>query len=161
MGVASEEELEFAEEVGLFLASYGMSRTAGRILGWLLICGPPRQSAPDLVEALGGSKASVSTALRALERVRAIQRVPVPGARREYFQVAPDSVLRMLEARLGILRGLHELAERGLDLIGEDSARRGRLEEYRDLALFLESELPELLQRWREHRRESADGRRA
>jgi hypothetical protein len=42
--VPTEEEREFIERSGLFYEAAGGPRTAGRILGWLLICDPPHQS---------------------------------------------------------------------------------------------------------------------
>ena len=47
------EKQHFAEEVGLFFERSGMTRMAGRILGWLLVCDPPHQTLNDLAEALG------------------------------------------------------------------------------------------------------------
>ncbi|MBA3470937.1 MAG: hypothetical protein H0T53_14985 [Herpetosiphonaceae bacterium] len=57
---------QFVEKVGLLYEQVGLQRMAGRILGWLLICDPPAQSAADLAAALDASKGSISGITRQL-----------------------------------------------------------------------------------------------
>ena len=92
----SEEEKRFVEDIGLIMEEQGRPRIAGRILGWLLICEPPEQSFADLVAVLGVSKGSVSAMTRLLLEGGLIERVPVPGDRQTYYQMAPDAWSRVL-----------------------------------------------------------------
>ena len=51
--------IEWVEQVAMFCADeYGVPPIAGRILGWLMICDPPEQSAGEIAEAIGASRAS-------------------------------------------------------------------------------------------------------
>ena len=45
---------EWVERVAMFCADeYGVPPIAGRVLGWLMICDPPEQSAAQIAEAIG------------------------------------------------------------------------------------------------------------
>ena len=46
----THDEAAFVEEMGQYLASYGMTPMAGRMWGWLLICEPPEQTAAEIAE---------------------------------------------------------------------------------------------------------------
>jgi DNA-binding transcriptional regulator GbsR (MarR family) len=146
-GVSGERQ--FAEEVGRVFEQLGVSRMAGRILGWLLICDPPRQSSADLGAALGASKGAISTATRLLESYGLARRLAVPGERGDYFEMTPDAFNRAHD-QVGKARIFRELMEMGLAVLGDqDSPRAERLRETRDLYAFLERELPGLMTRFR------------
>jgi len=87
----SEPQVQFVERVGRFWEGVAMGRSAGRILGWLMICEPVHQSAADLVSTLGMSTGSVSTQIRQLQRMGLVERLTFPGDRASYYQL-PESV---------------------------------------------------------------------
>ena len=88
------------EEWGLLFEQSGLPRMAGRVLGWLLVCDPPEQTAAQVVEALSASKGSISTTLRLLERFGLVEPVGRPGERRTYFRIAPGAFTTMMEDKL-------------------------------------------------------------
>jgi DNA-binding transcriptional regulator GbsR (MarR family) len=141
------EERHFVEDVGLFFEEMGFPRMAGRILGWLLICEPPEQSAAELAKALQASKGSLSTMTRLLIQVGLVERVGLPGQRRDYFRIRPGAWPQLIRTQMQVMTGLHEVVERGLGLLA-NLERRERLREAHDLYAFLERELPLLFQRW-------------
>jgi DNA-binding MarR family transcriptional regulator len=142
-------ERQFAEEVGRVFEQFGLSRMAGRILGWLLICDPPCQSSAEIGAALGASKGAISMATRLLESYALVRRVAVPGKRGDFFEMTPDAFNRAHD-QLGKARIFRELMEMGLAVLGDpDSPRAERLRETRDLYAFLERELPGLMERFR------------
>jgi DNA-binding transcriptional regulator GbsR (MarR family) len=148
------EELHFAEDVGLFFEQMGFPRMAGRILGWLLICDPPHQSAGELSDVLQASKGSLSTMTRFLIQLELVERVGLPGQRRDYFRIRPGAWPQLIKSQMQVMTGLHEVVERGLRLMnGREPVAQQRLREAHDLYAFLERELPALLRRWElEHR---------
>ena len=87
----TEPQIQFVERVGRFWESVSRGRSAGRIVGWLMICDPVHQSAADLVGTLGMSTGSVSTQLRSLQQLGLVERVTFPGDRASYYQL-PESV---------------------------------------------------------------------
>jgi hypothetical protein len=57
-----EELLGWVERIAAYVAAQdGVPLIAGRILGWLMICDPPEQSAAERAEAIGASRASLTT----------------------------------------------------------------------------------------------------
>ncbi|MGG6294633.1 GbsR/MarR family transcriptional regulator [Leptolyngbya sp. AN02str] len=141
----------FVEEVGLMFEQAGFPRMAGRIFGWLLISEPPQQSSADLAEVLQASKGSISTITRLLIQIGLLEKVGLPGDRRDYFQIKTNAWTHMTEQRLAQIVAFRKLAERGLDLLKEaPPVQQKRLQEMRDMHAFLERELPLLNQRWEE-----------
>jgi len=141
----------FVEEVGLRFEAVGLPRMAGRIFGWLLIANPPHQSMGDLVEVLQASKGSISTMTRLLIQISLIERVSLPGQRRDYFQIKPHAWSQMTKQRMTQIMAFRQLAERGLDLLAtQPASMRQRLQEMHDIHSFWERELPLLDQRWQQ-----------
>ena len=144
---------EYVESFGLFWEEAGLPRMTGRILSWLLICDPPHQSMHDLTAALQSSKSSISAGTRMLIRMGIIERVSLPGQRRDHYRIMPDTWSRVLEEKAQQFTAFRRLAEKGLSLLeGASPARRQRLEEMRDLYTFMEREYPLMLSHWRAHR---------
>lgn len=99
----------FIEQTGLNAEADGLSRTAGRLFGALLLSAAPR-SLDDLVAALGVSKAGVSTEARRLRERGVLERVAVPGDRRDYYRVVPHFFVRLVRARVARWEALRALA---------------------------------------------------
>jgi DNA-binding transcriptional regulator GbsR (MarR family) len=150
------EERHFVEDFSLYFEQMGYPRMAGRILGWLLICDPPAQSAGELAEALGASKGSLSTMTRLLIQVGLIERAGMPGHRRDYFRIKPGAWPQLIKVQMQSMIGLHQMVERGLAMLtlaeGRGPESTQRLRDAHDLYAFLERELPALLSRWQDER---------
>lgn len=152
--VKSSPAVRFADQIGLVYERAGMPRSAGRILGWMLVCDPEHQSLGDLTATLDISKASASTSLRALETAGLIERVPSPddgSSRRDYFRVCDDAWTKLFRSRVQVISALRTLAEQGLRSLGDAPAgRRARLERMLRFYSFIEGELPDLVRRFEE-----------
>ncbi|MBK8904642.1 MAG: MarR family transcriptional regulator [Anaerolineaceae bacterium] len=152
-----EQLLHYVEEFGLFFEQFGLARTAGRILGWLLVCDPPHQTMDELAKALQVSKSSISTASRLLIQTGLVSKVSFPGERKDFYRISEDAWIQAWTAKNNQTTAMRLLAERGLALLPDDqSGRRSRLETMRDLYEFLEAELPKLTERWLKERAELA-----
>ena len=139
---------DYVEEFALIFEATGTPRIAGRILGWLMVCDPPEQSAADLAQALQASKASISTMTRVLTQGMLIERVPKRGSRTDYFRIRPGAWTELTAKRLMALSAYRVLAEKGLKLMETaPPQQKKRLEEMRDLFGFFEVELKGLLER--------------
>jgi DNA-binding transcriptional regulator GbsR (MarR family) len=147
------EKQHFVEDVAVVFEEIGLTRMAGRILGWLLISIPPHQSADELAEALQASKGSISTMTRLLIQLDLIERTGIPGDRRDYFRMKPDVWAQLLQARMSQVTDLHQLAEEGLELLeAEPPELRQRIQDMHDLYSYVETELPILIERWEQKR---------
>jgi DNA-binding transcriptional regulator GbsR (MarR family) len=137
----------FVEEFGMLMATEGLPRMAGRILGLLLVCEPPERTAAQLARELRASAGSISTMTRLLLRAELIERVSRPGVRADQFRVMPmTTLMRGASARM---RHAREVMDRGLvALSGRPAATRARLESARDLYLLFEETVPALVDRF-------------
>ncbi len=143
------EKKHFVEDVGLLFEEGGMPRMAGRIVGWLLICNPPYQSLSELTEILGASKASISTMTRLLLQAGLIERIGVPGHRRDHFRLKPDAFYTLVQHNLEEIKNGLQLVERGMALVaGQPPELRQRLKHVREMYAFFDREYPRLHQRW-------------
>lgn len=152
MNTQQFKEKHFIEEVGLSFELVGLPRMAGRIFGWLLISNPSHQSPNELVEILQASKGSISTMTRLLVQIGLIERISLPGQRRDYFRIKLNAWSQLAEQRLAQITAFRQLAERGLELFTDHDPLRQRLEEMHDVHAFLERELPILNERWEAER---------
>jgi hypothetical protein len=147
------DQQRFIEEFGLFVEGIGLPRMAGRILAWLLICDPPDQTMHDLTTALQASKSSISTMTRLLIQFRMVERVSLPGERRDYYRVPADFWERWLEDSVNKIAQFRKMAARGLALLdGQPPERRRRLQAMHDVYLLLEEAYPRLVEQWKQQR---------
>jgi DNA-binding transcriptional regulator GbsR (MarR family) len=148
------EEKHFIEDISLFFEQMGLPRMAGRVLGVLQISDPPAQSTNDLCEVLQASKGSISTTTRLLTEMGLIERVASPVPRRIYFQFKPGGWVVFMRQRLRVWASLHQIAERGLELLQDrEPVLQERLQEAHDMFSLIEEELPALLARVEEKRK--------
>lgn len=116
----------FIERMGLNFSDEGVPRIAGKLLALLLLSTTPR-SLDDLARSLQVSKASISTNARLLQQWGAIDRVSLPGDRRDYYQIAEDGITRLLRIQIDRIRRMQETideARNDLDLDAAEVVRR-------------------------------------
>ncbi len=148
------EEQRYVEEIGIFFEQTGLPRMAGRILGRLSISGSPYQTTGELTEALMVSKGSISTVTRLLIRIGLIERISLPGQRRDYFTIKLGSSHQLLKDGIEQTITFRQLMERGLELTkGRIGVNHQWLEEMHGMYVFLEREFPRLVKRWEQERK--------
>lgn len=140
-----EPQAVFVERVGRFWESVSLGRSAGRILGWLMICEPVHQSAADLVATLGMSTGSVSTQIRQLERIGLVERVTFPTDRASYFQLPAAVWSKSMNAEIDRIAQLRSLASSAADVM--PTSRPERVTELAVVADFFTEEWPGVLDR--------------
>jgi len=149
----------FVEELAMQLElDAATPRMVGRVLGWLLVCDPPEQSAAELADRLQASKGSISTSTRVLLRIGLIERVRLRGERFDRFRARPEAWDDFLwreeqfsEPRRVLRLGLDALAD-------EPAARRARLEELDAMYAWWEQRISQLREEYLAERR-SARGK--
>ncbi len=149
----SDSLQQFIESMGVFFERYGISRIGGRMLGLLMVA-ERELSLDEIVNALGVSRASVSTNARMLILYGMAQLVTRPGNRRDYYRLTPDTWGRATEAEIDAILALRRLAESGLAAAhASDRAATEHLVEmiaYCDLVL---KNRRTTLEQWRERKR--------
>lgn len=129
----------FIEQLGRLAEGEGLPRTAGRMMGVLMICGAP-MDINELATRLQVSRASISTNSRLLQSLAIANLVMRPGDRRDYLQISGDPCssllmlgLRRMESMRGAIRQMR-LAMNGAQF-GAPRARLKRMERFYDLAI--------------------------
>lgn len=149
---------EPAEQLALALANNGLQRSTARVLAAFLFTDEPSLTLGDVVELLGISTGSASTAIRSLRNVGLLEQTPAPGSRRDHYRMRERAWETLFTTQNEALRGMFEAADAGLAAVERDSPAHQRLESMRGFYDFLLTELPDLINRW--HRQASAGRRR-
>ncbi len=120
--------LSWVERVAAFFAEdYGLPPITGRILGWLMICEAPDQSAGEIAAAIGASRASLTTAMRFLTASGFVRRLTRPGGRTTYYRVDDDMWEAIIRRRIASMKSFSKITLDGMSLIGRDTPRATRL----------------------------------
>jgi len=133
----------FVEELGLLSLDTAPPRAVVRVLGWMVVCEPPVQSAAQIRAALKLSAGTVSAATRTLAGLGFLERVAYPGDRRIYYRVRSAGWDLALAARLRTLAQLRAVADRALAAAGGGDHQR--LQDMRDVYVWFEDQVAELL----------------
>jgi DNA-binding transcriptional regulator GbsR (MarR family) len=137
------EQSAFIERVGRWWETVSGSRTAGQILGLLMICEPAHHSSAELAEALKISAGSVSTQTRVLERIGFLERITFPGDRATYYQLKPHVWSELMWSEQQRIEEMKILAEAAKSLTPE--TRPDRVEELGEVAGFFLERWPDLM----------------
>jgi len=140
----SPEQHIFIEKVGRWWEVVG-SRSAGRILGWLMICEPAPRSAAQLTEELQLSGGTVSTQTTVLERVGFLERVTFPGDRVTYYALPPNVWVELMKTESARIQEMKDLADAGAGVIPVE--RPDRVEDLGRVASFFLEDWPDTMER--------------
>lgn len=121
--------MQWVERVTAFLARDGVPPIAGRILGWLMICDPPEQSAAQISAAIGASRASLTTNMQVLTTMGVVSRRTRPGIRTAYYHVQEDAWEKVVRRQIDSLASFCKITSAGMNLIGPDNDRAARIRE--------------------------------
>ena len=93
-----------------------------------MICDPAEQSAGQIAEAIGASRASLTANIRQLTAAGFVRRRSRPGERTTYFWIDDDAWERVLHNRFASMAAFKNIARDGMDLAGPRSAQAGRMQ---------------------------------
>lgn len=145
-------ERSFVEQVAqYYYDNDGMPHDRGRVVGWLMISDPPKQSATEIVAKLGVSRAEVD---------RIVDQLTPEGDPVSVFErsgeLAEDYVVWLRENSWGPkVKGIfseftdfHRVAAEGLKaLSGASESRLARLRNLERFLRFVSTEMPKILER--------------
>lgn len=149
---SSEPERVYVERFAIMLNDMGMQRMTARVLALFVCTNAATLTAPDIANALTISPAAVSGAVRTLEAAALIERVPVPGSRREHYRLLGDAWTGAAAIKQERFTALADLAADGLKVIPSEGPAAARLTQMRDFYAFLAEEMPALRARWESRR---------
>lgn len=151
---ARRDDVQVAHVVEKFAAlfeTYGFPRMSGRILTQLMVSEGLGLTATELAEALQVSAAAVSTSTTYLVQVGLVEKVRLPGERRDRYHL-PDDAWYLATASKDTLYGrIAEMAAEAVSAVGGPRTVAGeRFDQMRDFFEFLEHEVPVLVETWHE-----------
>jgi len=149
----SDAEITFADHAGrLYARRYGMAPMVGRLLGYLMVCGPREQSIGELAEALLASRSAIAGAVSTLETLGLVRRSRAAGERMDRVTIDRTS-RRAWGFDVSEYQEQGELAREGLEVLADaPPEQRAVLLEFAAFADFLVERLPVLEQEWNVHR---------
>lgn len=143
----------FVEQMARTLADWGLPRMAGRVLFAMMGADEQALTAAELADRLDVSPAAISGALRYLTQITMVRREPVPGSRRDRYRLADDTWYEVTLAKMVLIKTLVDHAEQGVRAAGgPDTPAGARLSGMRDFYNFVLDAMPELMDRWAEHK---------
>ena len=139
---------EFIESMGVYFERYGLARIGGRILGLLLVADRPL-SLDDMARTLRVSRASVSTNMRLITASSLAEQVSLPGDRRDYYRIGPDTWEQSMKTELEGIRMLRRIGERGLAAASvSEGAAHEHLEDLLEFCDLLIADRQAVIKRW-------------
>lgn len=134
-----EVALAWVERIAKYCADQdGLPLIAGRILGWLTVCDPPEQTAGEISEAIGASRASLTTNLRLLRSVGFVSQITKPANRTVYYLVDEHAWEKVVQRQVASLTSLGEIMRDGVELVGGATRRGARVRAAHDVFAWLE-----------------------
>ncbi|MEO8953578.1 MAG: MarR family transcriptional regulator [Ktedonobacteraceae bacterium] len=154
MSMNKDEQLIYADHAGrIYTRRYGFPPMTGRLLGYLTVCVPEKQSIIELADALMASRSAVTGAIQTLEIYRLVKRTRPAGERSDSISIDTAGLERKgFDAT--IYQEQASLFREGLNILkGEVTDQRTLfLEEAAALAEFLAEQMPALLKEWHKQR---------
>lgn len=142
------EQWQAAERLALTLIEGGLQRMSARTLAVFLFTDQDSVTAGEIAMRLEASAGSVSGAIKSLLAVGLIERVPVPGSRREHYRLREDAWATLFTSQNTVIQAMLQAAAAGIAATGEGDAAHRRLAQMHAFYQFLLGELPALLHRW-------------
>ncbi|MFF7793001.1 MarR family transcriptional regulator [Streptomyces sp. NPDC007991] len=148
----AEAVSRFVESFAAQLVEAGMPRMPARVFAALLSSDEGSMTSAELGEQLRISPAAVSGAVRYLAQAHMVAREREPGSRRERYRVHGNQWYEAMTNRDAVIKRWETALREGVTSLGADTPAGRRMSETLAFFEFLESELVELMERWRVHR---------
>lgn len=142
----SDAVSDFRERVAGMLIAAGFPRMPARVMMALMVS-ENGLTASEVARELGISAAAVSGAVRYLQSLGFVARVPVSGSRRDRYAIV-TSWYAMTMTNVAVYEQVADVAAEGAMTLPKGSAARARVAEMSDFFRFVHSRLGELLAEW-------------
>ncbi|MCC5940581.1 MAG: hypothetical protein JJU37_03500 [Balneolaceae bacterium] len=144
----TEDKLQYIEEAGMAFELFGMTRMAGRILGYLIVCDNESVSFNEIMGALKASKGSISGTTKQLIAVGFVEPVSLPGDRKTYFRISNLEVGSILRERIKLFVKFAEVLDKGRNLKEKNDRVTDWTLEVSSFYKWLGDEVDLILQKW-------------
>jgi DNA-binding transcriptional regulator GbsR (MarR family) len=144
--------IEPAEQAAAMMTAAGMPRMPARVMMALVGSPDAGYTAAELTERLGVSAAAVSGAVRYLQAIHIIHRLPHHGDRRDRYDIRDGGWDVVITANMPLYERLADVVDRIADenTAAPQSAIRAR--DMSEFFRFLARRMPQLLDEWHAER---------
>jgi DNA-binding transcriptional regulator GbsR (MarR family) len=144
--------IEPAEQAAAMMTAAGMPRMPARVMMALVGSPDAGYTAAELAERLGVSAAAVSGAVRYLQAIHIIHRLPHHGDRRDRYDIRDGGWDVVITANMPLYERLADVVDRIADenTAAPQSAIRAR--DMSEFFRFLARRMPQLLDEWHAER---------
>jgi len=150
----NKDKLAYIEETGLVFEGFGMTRMAGRILGYLLVCDKDEVSFDEIRQTLHASKGSISGTTKLLINVGMVEQVSLPGDRKTYFRISRTRVGTILRSRISQFETLSDTFAKGKQLKAREDEVSVWLKEISSFYKWVGHQIESIIDRWEEEKDE-------
>lgn len=144
-----DELHEHVETFSLVFERFGFQRMGGRMFALMLLSDKEMFTQAELAENLQASTGSVSTMIRLLEQLGFVERISLPGHRRDRFRLTPDPLVEMTIRRLQGGRQMIETIQAARDTKQVGPTADARLAHALDFYEFFIEAMGRSLEEWR------------
>jgi len=148
----NKKKLAYIEETGLVFEGFGMTRMAGRILGFLLVSDKDESSFDEIRDALHASKGSISGTTRQLMQIGLVEPVSLPGDRKTYYRITKIELGDMLKSRMQMFSKFSEVLEKGREMRKQDDDISKWLQEASTFYNWIGDEIDQVIDKWHEQK---------
>ncbi|MEU3508855.1 MarR family transcriptional regulator [Streptomyces longwoodensis] len=145
-----EAVLKFIERFAAALTEAGFPRMPARVFVALFASDSDHLTAGELAEQLQVSPAAISGAVRYLTQVNLAVREREPGARQDHFRVDGNVWYELMRRRDRELVRWEDSLREGVETLGRDTPAGAKLAATLPFFEFMQKELSEMLERWRQ-----------
>ncbi|MFR9774256.1 GbsR/MarR family transcriptional regulator [Nocardia sp. SC052] len=157
MAVDSDRERAFVERLGGAMAMAGVPPMAARVLARMLISESGMMTSAELADALEVSQPAISGAVRFLAQIGFVSRERVPRTRKDRYRIRDDVWETVLTVRNDSIDTWKAALTFGVETVGEDTDVGIRLVEAVEFFNFVQEDMRQMLERWRERQRSRAN----
>lgn len=150
----NKEKLKHIEQSALLFEQTGMTRMAGRIFGYLLICDEDAVSFDQIRKTLQASKGSISTNLKQLVNTGLIEQTTFPGDRKTYYRASQMHIGDIMSRRLNLMEKFVNLFSQARKLKTREDDVSEWLHETACFYQWMEERMEELMDRWEQEKEE-------
>lgn len=150
----NSEKLQHIEDTALLFEQSGMTRMAGRIFGYLLICDRDAVSFDQIRHVLQASKGSISTNLKQLQQTGLIEQTTYPGDRKTYYRASRVQIGDITASRLSLMEKFAELFSKARELKSRDDDVSEWLRETAVFYKWMEQKMEEMMAEWETEKEE-------
>jgi len=149
-----EKKIAYIEETGLLFEKLGMTRMAGRIFGYLIVCDEEQASFDQIRKALQASKGSISGTVKQLLHIDMVEAVSLPGDRKTYYRIGKMKIGDILRARMGQFTAFADALAKGEKMKTNKDDISDWLIEVSTFYRWVGGQLDEIINKWEEEKEE-------